>query len=147
MCCSMPIYSFRPPTGESGSGSLFLGLFTRGAYLAFHAHFTELAPSIELEGMLQNTSHFPRDSRRTCDCHDRMAIDLQDFIGAIVHHDIACRNPSISRHKNTPGILKLKMVVAGVATKSERLPGLEGISLISRRCFRTVRKSPASGFA
>jgi transcriptional regulator with XRE-family HTH domain len=99
--------------------------------------------TIELEGMLQNTSHFLRDSRRTCDCHDRMAIDLQDFIGAIVHHDIACRSPSISR----PGILKLKMVVAVVSTKSERLPGLEGISLISRRCFRTVRKSPASGFA
>jgi hypothetical protein len=35
-----------------------------------------------------------------------MAIDLQDFIRAIVHHDIACRSPSISRHKNTPGILK-----------------------------------------
>ena len=106
MCCSMPIYSFRPPTGESGSGSLFLGLFTRGAYLAFHAHFLELAPPIELEGMLQNTSHFPRGSRRACDCHDRMAIDLQDFIRAIVHHDIAFRSPSISRHKNTPGILK-----------------------------------------
>ena len=34
------------------------------------------------------------------------------------------------------------MVVAVVSTNSERLPGLEGISLISRRCFRTVRKSP-----
>jgi hypothetical protein len=43
--------------------------------------------------------------------------DLQGFIRAIVHQDIACRSPSISHHKNTPAYLKLRMVIAVVSTK------------------------------
>ncbi len=74
--------------------------FGKRAHFSVHAHFLQLRPSKILKRMFEHTRHFPRRRRHARDRHDRVAIDFQNFVGAIVDHGVAGGRAPIARHQH-----------------------------------------------
>ncbi len=53
--------------------------------------------------MFEHTRHFPGRRRHAGDGHDRMAIDFQHFIRAIVNDGVAGGRATIARYEHAAG--------------------------------------------
>ena len=53
--------------------------------------------------MLEHARHFPGCRRHARDRHDRVAIDFEDLIRAIINHRVARRRAPIARHQHAAG--------------------------------------------
>ena len=80
--------------------------FRKRAHFSVHTHFLQLRAPEKLKRMLEHARHFPRRRRHARDRHDRMPIDLEHFIRAIVNNGVAGRGAPISRHQHSAAKLK-----------------------------------------
>src|SRR5438309_10793375 len=55
----------------------------------------------KLKGMLEDSRHHPGCGRDTCDCHDRLTIDFENLVHAIVDHRVTGSRSSIARDEHS----------------------------------------------
>ena len=53
--------------------------------------------------MLEHARHFPGRRRHSRDRHDRVPVDLEHLVGAIVNHGVARRRAPIARDQDAAG--------------------------------------------
>ena len=133
------------------------------AHLAVEAHLLELAAAVKLKRMLEHARHFPSRGRHARDRHERVLVDLEHFVRAIIDHEVAGRRAPIARDEHAigkfegedrrrvrrrdggrwrrrrrAGGLRIKPLLAQQRAKSSGAGGKPaarvGVSSITRRC-------------
>ena len=79
------------PTPWMDEAEIVAQQFRKRAHFAVHTHFLQLRATEKLEGMFEDARHFPRCCRHASNRHDRMPIDFQHLVRAVVDDSVAGR--------------------------------------------------------
>ena len=70
------------------------------AHFSLDAHLRKLAAAVKMKAVLQHPRHLPRSRRNACDGHERMTVNFQHFVRAIIHDRVPRRRTPIARDEN-----------------------------------------------
>jgi hypothetical protein len=79
-----------------GHGQVLTQEPCEGANLGRQTEGLQLAAAIKLEGGLKGPGHLERSSGHACDGHQRVRVELEDFLGLIRENRVAGRGPMVA---------------------------------------------------